>query len=108
MKKWQVIVLSVCALALVAPMSSYAGKGKKKGAAQAKTVPSDVYAMYDKNTNGVLDADEKAALLADFAKDPTGTLKIYDLNSDGKLSDDEVTAIPATKQVEAPKKKKKG
>jgi hypothetical protein len=38
--------------------------GKNKGA--AATVPSDVYAKYDKNGNGKLDDDEKDALKKDY------------------------------------------
>lgn len=108
MKKWQLIVLGVCVIALAAPLGAFAkgNKGGKKGAA-AQTAPSDVYAQYDKNGNGILDADEKDAIRKALAADPNGMLKAYDTNADGKLSDDELAAIPSTKAVDAPVKKKK-
>ena len=106
MKKLYLIVAGMCLLGLVAPTPSFAGKGKNKGTGTT-AAPSDVYAKYDKNCNGTLDADEKAALKKDFEKDKTGPLKAYDINGDGKLSDDEIAAIPATKPSDTPKKEKK-
>jgi hypothetical protein len=106
MKKLYVIAISAALLGVLAAPAVFA-KGKKDKNAPTQTMPSDVYAQYDKNGNGVLDADEKDAIRKDYAKDPNGPLKIYDLNNDGKLSDDEIAAIPATKVIDAPPKKKK-
>ncbi len=103
MKKLTLLVMGLCACALLAPAAL--AKGKKN--AGPTTAPSDTYAKYDKNYNGTLDADEKAALTKDFEADKTGPMKAFDTNSDGKLSDEEIAAIPATKPVEAPAKKKK-
>jgi len=106
MKKLYMIVAGICLLGLVAPTPSFAGKrGKNKGG--TVTVPSDVYAKYDKNGNGKLDDDEKDALKKDYEKEKDGPLKACDANSDGKLSDEEIAAIPATKPGDAPVKKKK-
>jgi len=105
MKKLYILTISVALLGLMAAPAAFAKKKDKT--VPTATMPSDVYTQYDKNGNGVLDTDEKDAIRKDFAKDPTGILKIYDTNNDGKLSDDEIAAIPATKVVDAPAKKKK-
>ena len=55
--------------------------------------------MYDRNTDGKLDATEKAALVQMFNLEPKGRLSVYDKNHDGKLSDDEIKAIPATETI---------
>jgi Ca2+-binding EF-hand superfamily protein len=62
--------------------------GKGKNAATA-----DLFAKYDKNQNGVIDADEKDAIRRDYAAKPDGELKKYDKNNDGKLDDEEIAAI---------------
>jgi hypothetical protein len=103
MKKLCLLAIAVGLLGLVAAPAAFA----KKGAAAPTTVPSDTYAKYDTNYSGVLDADEKTALLKDFDADKTGPLKALDANNDGKLSDDEIAAIPATKAADAPVKKAK-
>ena len=106
MKKWHLIVGALCVMGLVAPTPSLAGKGgKNKGA--APSVPSEVYAKYDKNCDGRLDDGEKAAVKKDFEKEKEGPLKAFDANNDGKLSDEEIIAIPATKPGDPPVKKKK-
>jgi hypothetical protein len=106
MKKLSLIVAGLCLLGLLAP-GAFAAKGDKaaKKNKAPQTVPSDVYAKYDKNYNGILDTDEKDALRTELAND--AALKAYDTNNDGKLSDDEIAAIPATKAVDAPVKEKK-
>ncbi len=105
MKKIEYVAAVVVLAALTAVPGAYAKKDK--GASNAATVPSDVYAKYDVNTNGALDPAEKDAIRADFTKDPAGALKIFDVNSDGKLSDAEISMIPATKTADAPAKEKK-
>ncbi|MCX7009593.1 MAG: hypothetical protein NTY53_20510 [Kiritimatiellaeota bacterium] len=105
MKKLTMVVLGICAVTLLTPATF--AKGKKGGDAPA-TVPSDVYAKYDANHNGLLDDVEKAAIRKDFAADANDPLlKPLDTNNDGKLSDEEIAAIPATKAADAPAKKKK-
>ena len=65
-----------------------------------KKLSASVIARYDKNGNGVIDADEVAAIQRAFNSDPA--LKTFDKNHDGKLDDEEVSDINP-----APKKKKK-
>ena len=99
-----VAAIMMLAVLTVAP-GAYAKRDK--GASNNATVPSDVFAKYDKNTNGALDPDEKDAIKADYAKDASNPLlKPFDINNDGKLSDDEISMIPATKTADAPKEKK--
>jgi hypothetical protein len=105
MKKLTLIVAGLCLLGLLAPCT-FAAKGDKRKKDKApQTAPSDCYAKYDKNGNGILEADEKDALRKDLASNPA--LKAFDTNNDGKLSDDEISAIPATKAADAPKKERK-
>lgn len=94
-------ILAMAMLTIIAAPSAFAKKGDK-----TPTVPSDIYAKYDVNKNGTLDADEKAALVKDFDADKTGTLKALDNNKDGKLTDGEIATISATKPGEAPAKAK--
>jgi hypothetical protein len=104
MKIIRLVALAVAVFILAAAPAALA-KGKKDKTPQ--TVQSEVFAKYDKNYNGVLDADEKDALRKDFDADKTGPLKVWDTNKDGKLSDDEIAAIPSTKTADAPAKKGK-
>lgn len=111
MRKLYLILTGACLLGLLAPCG-FAAKGEGKGARKEKKgkgeqlVQSDVYAKYDKNFNGILDADEKEAIRKDFAG--SEMLKAYDTNKDGKLSDEEIAAIPATKKADAtPQKERK-
>jgi hypothetical protein len=94
-------ILAMAMLAIVAAPNAFAKKGDK-----TPTVPSDIYAKYDINKNGTLDADEKAALVKDFDADKTGPLKALDNNGDGKLTDGEIATISATKPSDAPAKAK--
>jgi len=104
------IVMAVLAVALGAGGASAAEKAKKdKTAQKAPTkVPSDAYAKYDINNNGMLDPTEKAAISKDFAANPADALlKPYDKNNDGKLSADEIMGIPVTQHVAPPPKQSK-
>jgi hypothetical protein len=94
-----VIFLSLLLLAL--PGSSAEKKGGKENGPKAK-----FYAKYDTNHNGVIDADEKAAVRKDFAAAPDGDLQRFDMNKDGKLDDEEIAAIkpPSGKKKGADKK----
>jgi hypothetical protein len=94
-------VLAIALVTIIAAPSAFAKKGDK-----TPTVPSDIYAKYDVNKNGTLDADEKAALIKDFEADKTGPLKSLDNNADGKLTDGEIATISATKPGDTPVKAK--
>ena len=103
--KMMQVVVALCMVGLVSPLTAQAKGGKSWG--KDTSPPSDIYVQYDKNADGKLDDAEKDAMRKDYEKDPAGPLKAFDLNSDGKLSDDEISAIPATKPGEAPAKKNK-
>jgi len=104
------IVMVALAVALGASGASAAEKAKKEKTAQKSPTktPSDVYAKYDANNNGILDPAEKAAINKDFAANPADMLlKLYDKNNDGKLGADEMMSIPATQHVAPPAKQSK-
>ncbi|MEI7946320.1 MAG: hypothetical protein WCJ02_06465 [bacterium] len=94
-------ILAIALITLVAVPTAFAKKGDN-----TSKVPSDIYAKYDVNKNGVLDADEKAALVKDFDADKTGPLQVLDNNKDGKLTDGEIATISPTKPGDAPVKAK--
>ncbi len=98
MKK-TLIITALLALAIGSP-SAFAKK--PKGEKGAKGATTDAFVKYDKNANGVLDADEKSAAQAAIGTDPG--LNKYDTNGDKKLDDNEIAAI---KPDSAGKKKKK-
>ena len=79
-----------------------ASAGAKMIPGSPRIIQSDVYLKYDTSNNGKLEADEIAAIRADFAKSPSALLKTYDSNHDGMLSDDEIAAIPSTKTEDQP------
>ena len=87
-------ILSLCLFACFFASSALADK--------ASGPKAKFFAKYDKNKNGKIDADEKAAVRKDFAADPEGDLKRFDKNKDGKIDDDELAAI------KPPEGKKKG
>ena len=72
----------------IAAIKPPTGKGKA-----ASTGTTSLLAKYDKNQNGVVDADEKDAVRKDYAASPDGALKKFDKNADGKLDDEEIAAI---------------
>lgn len=94
-------ILAIALSTIVAAPTAFAKRGDK-----TPTVPSDIYAKYDVNKNGALDADEKTALIKDFDADKTGPLKVLDNNGDGKLTEGEIATIPVTKPGDAPVKAK--
>ena len=88
MKKVWMIAVSVCVWSLVS--TSFAAGKAPKGAKGA-----DVFAKYDKNTNGVLDPEEIEAIKKAF--DTDDSLKKYDTDGNGKLDDKEIAAIKPAK-----------
>ena len=101
------VFLAVCVLAM--PAALFAAKPAKpaKTARGAKPAPAaaentaaapergkaQLFAKYDANKNGTLEAEEIAAIQKDFASSAKGPLKRLDANKDGKLSDDEIKAL---------------
>ena len=92
MKNTFIIATGLCLLGLAATTPALADK--------ASGPKAKFFAKYDKNHNGVIDAEEKEAIRKDFAADPEGDLKRFDKNNDGKLDDEEIAAIkpPAGKK----------
>ena len=70
-----------------------------------KTVPKAILDKYDKNHDGVLDADEQAAMEKDRAARKAERLQKYDKNHDGKLDDEERAAMKADRQKEGSSEK---
>ncbi|MBI5769210.1 MAG: hypothetical protein HZA93_15560 [Verrucomicrobia bacterium] len=106
MKKLTVLV-AVCAFA--APAAVFAAKPGKPAktkpeatetAAVAERGKAQLFAKYDTNKNGTLEADEIEAIKKDFdASTRKSPLKRLDANKDGKLSEDEIKSLqPAAKR----------
>ncbi len=93
------LLLVVVALAMFggATVNAQDAKAEKKKKAEEATLKK-----YDKNGNGKLDDDEKAAQ----KKDREAMLKKYDKNGDGKLDDAEKEAQKADMKKKGDKKKK--
>lgn len=82
------VCLMAAGLTLLGWMTSSTAMAAKADGPKAK-----FFAKYDKNHNGVIDADEKDAIRKDYAAKPDGELKRFDKNKDGKLDDEEIAAI---------------
>lgn len=95
----KVIALAIAACALSFATSTTIAAEKKN----MKKDGDNVFAKYDTNSNGTLEADEIKALQEAFTKGDEA-LKAYDTNKDGKLDENEIAAI---KPPEKGKKKKK-
>lgn len=72
----------------IAAIKPPTGKGKA-----ASTGTATLLAKYDKNQDGLINADERDAVRKDYASSPDGALKKLDKNADGKLDDEEIAAI---------------
>ena len=64
------------------------------------TVRKEILDKYDKNHDGVLDADERAAFEKDRAARKVERLKKYDKTHDGKLDESERAAMRADREKE--------
>ena len=108
MKPLFTLILGACLLGLAVPSASSADKAAKAAAKQqAKPKPkaaarqagkqgaqaANLLARFDRNGNGVLDADEKDAVRQLFV-----ALKAYDTNNDGKLDDSELAKFQVAKR----------
>ena len=79
-----------------------AGVNTTTPAPEVKTakVPKAALDKYDKNHDGVLDADEQAAYEKDRAARKADRLQKYDKNHDGKLDESERAAMKADRAKE--------
>lgn len=71
-----------------------------------KPIPAGVLKKYDKDGDGKLNEEEKAAWQAAKEAEKKAMLDKYDTNKDGKLSDEERAALKADKE-KAKKEKEK-
>lgn len=78
-------------------------KPEKKEKAE-KPVPPEVLKKYDKDGDGKLSAEEKAAWKADREAEKKALLAKYDKDGDGKLNEEEKAAWKADRAKEKKKK----
>jgi len=83
----------------IAALKSKATKAERLAALLAK---------YDKNSNGMIDADEAESVRKAYAQSPGGELKRLDSDKDGKLSDEEIAALKAPAAKKGKGKSKEG
>ncbi len=105
-KRTLLIIAGICCLGLLVPSIAEA-KGKKKGASSNVDAAKQVLAKYDTNSNGVLDADEIAALKKDFAAGNASSAAVFDTDANGKLDDNEIAALQTAASTPAKGGKKK-
>ncbi len=96
-----VVVLGVCA-ALAATTHVFGAK------ADGPKARARVYAQFDKNSNGVLEPQERDAMRKAYEADKHGELRWFDRDQDGKLSDAEIDLIkpPPKEGAEKPDSEK--
>jgi hypothetical protein len=93
MKKY-IIALMFVATAFE-PLCHAQSKAPSRGAPPAQTPLQQELAKFDKDNDGKLDSEERAAYLAAQAKKRQDYLKKWDKNGDGKLDEPERSAARA-------------
>jgi Ca2+-binding EF-hand superfamily protein len=87
---WTFAVLALLGwITCVPALGAEAKEAKSKGSGPK----AKFFENYDKNHNGIIDANEKEAIRKDYAEKPDGDLKRFDTNKDGKLDDEEIAAV---------------
>lgn len=89
MKKLLVLTLGLCLLGLV---STNAEEKKNLENKDKQEIPAKVLEKFDKNKDGKLDAEEKAAMKKENEEHRKEMLKKFDKNGDGKLDETERAA----------------
>lgn len=92
-------------LALLALGSGARAEGSANKA--DKPVPPGALKKFDKDGDGMLNEEEKAAWKAHMAAEHTAKLEKYDTDKDGKLSDEEKAAARADHEKAMREKKEK-
>lgn len=103
----QIVILraALLGLALFASTAALRAEGSDKPEKKAeKSVPADVLKKYDKDGDGKLNADEKAAWKADREAEKKALLEKYDKDGDGRLNEEEKAAAKADRAKEKKKK----
>jgi hypothetical protein len=97
MKTMLLLTLGLSLSGLLTRAADTPAKPAAPAAPAAPTTPTlpEQYKKYDKNGNGKLDEDERAAMLKDREAE---ILKKYDKNGNGKLDDDEREAMRADRR----------
>ena len=93
------------ALALLAPLAARAEDSSEKKA--EKPVPPAALKKFDKDGDGKLNDEEKAAWKAAREAEKKAMLEKYDTDKDGKLSDEEKAAMKADHEKHKKDKKDK-
>lgn len=93
------VLLPICALLFST------NNGLAKGEKFKSSAGTYGCTKFDVNKNGILDPEERNALLRGFAEGDTA-LKTLDVNNDGKLDDNELAAIKLPAPAKQKKKKK--
>jgi Ca2+-binding EF-hand superfamily protein len=97
--------LLALALAFMAPLAAFAEEAPEK---KTKPVPPAVLKEFDKDGDGSLNEEEKAAWKAAQMAERKAKLEKYDTDKDGKLSEEERAAMKADlSQRKKDKKEKK-
>ena len=105
MKKIVVVIVGLCCLGLLAPsVASAKGKKGNKPNPEQVTAAKAIMAKYDANTNGMLDADEIAALQKDYAAGKATDALVFDVNNDKTLDDTEIATLQACLKAKHKKK----
>lgn len=103
----QIVILraALLGLALFASAAALRAEGSDKPEKKAeKPVPAEVMKKYDKDGDGKLSPEEKAAWKADREAEKQAMLEKYDKDGDGKLNEEEKAAMKADRSKEKKKK----
>lgn len=94
------------ALSLIAPVALHA-EGDSDKPAEKAVVPPPAFKKYDKDGDGKLNDEEKAALKADREAQHKALIEKYDTDKDGKLSAEEKAAAKADREKQKAERKNK-
>jgi hypothetical protein len=94
-------------LGLALSLSAIGARAEESAKPAEKPVPPAALKRFDKDGDGVLNTEEKAAWKAARENERKAMLEKYDTDKDGKLSDEEKAAAKADREKKAGKPKPK-